>query len=84
MEANPGGNEAFNSFLKNRGIPKGTDIPLKYNSNAASNFSDKIQTVSENKHRIEPPIVKEYGLGILSSAASSVVQSAANAVSKNP
>ncbi|KAK6929133.1 hypothetical protein RJ641_005338 [Dillenia turbinata] len=43
-----------------RGIPKETDIPLKYNSNAASNFQDKILTISENKHWVEPPIVKEY------------------------
>ncbi|KAF5177686.1 Adp-ribosylation factor gtpase-activating protein [Thalictrum thalictroides] len=59
MESNSGGNEAFNAFLAARGIPKGTDIPLKYNTNAAALFRQKIQSLADNVPWDEPPIVQE-------------------------
>ncbi|KAF8395314.1 hypothetical protein HHK36_019257 [Tetracentron sinense] len=59
MESNSGGNNSLNSFLIARGIPKETDIPVKYNTNAASLFRQKIQTISDNLPWLEPPIVQE-------------------------
>ncbi|OVA17918.1 Arf GTPase activating protein [Macleaya cordata] len=59
MESNRGGNEALNSFLSARGIPKETEISVKYNTHSASLFREKIQTLSENRSWIEPPITQE-------------------------
>ncbi|XP_043705262.1 probable ADP-ribosylation factor GTPase-activating protein AGD6 [Telopea speciosissima] len=57
MESNPGGNQALNDFLSARGILKETDIPLKYGSNAAALFRDKIQTLANDRPWHEPPVV---------------------------
>ncbi|KAI3923470.1 hypothetical protein MKW92_052481 [Papaver armeniacum] len=59
MEANHGGNQALNKFLSARGIPKETDISVKYNTRSASLFRDKIEALSDNKAWIEPPISQE-------------------------
>ncbi|XP_034705261.1 probable ADP-ribosylation factor GTPase-activating protein AGD6 [Vitis riparia] len=59
MEANSGGNDALNAFLSARGIPKDTDIPLKYNTNAAALYREKVQAFAENRRWTEPPVVKE-------------------------
>ena len=59
MEANSGGNDALNAFLSARGIPKDTDIPLKYNTNAAALYREKVQAIAENRRWTEPPVVKE-------------------------
>ncbi|PIA54902.1 hypothetical protein AQUCO_00901067v1 [Aquilegia coerulea] len=59
MESNSGGNEEFNAFLAARGILKGTDISLKYNTNAAALFRQKIQSLADNVPWDEPPIVQE-------------------------
>ncbi|KAK8636362.1 hypothetical protein V6N13_124108 [Hibiscus sabdariffa] len=48
------GNEKFNTFLAQCGIPKETDIVTKYNSNAASIYRDRIQALAEGR-----PIVEE-------------------------
>ncbi|CAA6656825.1 unnamed protein product [Spirodela intermedia] len=57
MEA--GGNERLNAFLAERGVPKETDIPAKYNTNAAAAYRDRIQAVAEGRPWRDPPIVKE-------------------------
>ena len=57
MEA--GGNELLNSFLADRGIPKETEITIKYNSNAAKIFRDRILTIAEGRIWRDPPVVKE-------------------------
>ncbi|XP_076890147.1 putative ADP-ribosylation factor GTPase-activating protein AGD6 [Bidens hawaiensis] len=57
MEA--GGNERLNSFFNQYGIPKETDIVVKYNSNAASVYRDRIQALAEGKPWRDPPVVKE-------------------------
>ncbi|CAM6107069.1 unnamed protein product [Calypogeia fissa] len=57
MEA--GGNGALNSFLNEYGIAKETDIAVKYNTNAASIYRDKIQAVAEGRPWRPPPVVKE-------------------------
>ncbi|KAK4348518.1 hypothetical protein RND71_031273 [Anisodus tanguticus] len=54
-----GGNENFNKFVLNYGIPKETDIVTKYNTKAASIYRDKIQTLAEGKPWRDPPVVKE-------------------------
>ncbi|KAL3839556.1 hypothetical protein ACJIZ3_024147 [Penstemon smallii] len=54
-----GGNEKFNAFVLQYGIPKGTDIVTKYNTNAASVYRDRIQALAEGKPWRDPPIVKE-------------------------
>ncbi|XP_042510839.1 ADP-ribosylation factor GTPase-activating protein AGD7-like [Macadamia integrifolia] len=59
MESNPGGNQALNAFLSARGILKETDIPLKYGSNAAALFRDRIQTLANDRPWQEPPVVPE-------------------------
>lgn len=38
-----GGNEKFNIFLGEHGIKKLTDIPIKYNSSAASYYREKLR-----------------------------------------
>ncbi|XP_010267329.1 PREDICTED: probable ADP-ribosylation factor GTPase-activating protein AGD6 [Nelumbo nucifera] len=64
MEANPGGNEALNAFFTARGIPKETDITIKYNTTAATLFREKIQAIVENRPWTEPPIIKEPPLDL--------------------
>lgn len=59
MEANSSGNDALNAFLSARGIPKDTDIPLKYNTKAAAHFRDKVQAIAESRPWTDPPVVKE-------------------------
>ncbi|XP_077212913.1 ARF-GAP domain 7 [Tasmannia lanceolata] len=60
-----GGNEQLNSFLSQYGIPKETDIVSKYNTNAASVYRDRIQTLAEGRPWRDPPVVKEtVGLGM--------------------
>ncbi|KAI3677095.1 hypothetical protein L1987_86715 [Smallanthus sonchifolius] len=54
-----GGNESLNNFLSKYGIPKETDIVSKYNTNAASVYRDRIQTLAEGKSWQDPPVVKE-------------------------
>ncbi|XP_022867326.1 ADP-ribosylation factor GTPase-activating protein AGD7-like, partial [Olea europaea var. sylvestris] len=54
-----GGNERFNQFILQYGIPKETDIVAKYNTNAASVYRDRIQSLAEGKPWRDPPIVKE-------------------------
>ncbi|XP_010253251.1 PREDICTED: probable ADP-ribosylation factor GTPase-activating protein AGD6 [Nelumbo nucifera] len=62
MEA--GGNEQFNAFLSQYGIPKETDIATKYNTNAASVYRDRIQAVAEGRPWRGPPVVKDtLGIG---------------------
>ncbi|KAL2485242.1 putative ADP-ribosylation factor GTPase-activating protein AGD6 [Abeliophyllum distichum] len=54
-----GGNERFNQFILQYGIPKETDIVTKYNTNAASVYRDRIQSLAEGKLWRDPPVVKE-------------------------
>ncbi|ERN07713.1 hypothetical protein AMTRI_Chr08g204820 [Amborella trichopoda] len=54
-----GGNDKFNNFLAQYGIPKETDIIPKYNSNAASIYRDRVQALAEGKAWKDPPVVKE-------------------------
>ncbi|KAL0309832.1 UNVERIFIED_CONTAM: putative ADP-ribosylation factor GTPase-activating protein AGD6 [Sesamum radiatum] len=54
-----GGNEKFNSFIAQYGIPKETDIVAKYHTNAASIYRDRIQALAEGKSWRDPPVVKE-------------------------
>lgn len=54
-----GGNENLNKFMKNYGISKETDIVMKYNTNAASVYRDRIQSLAEGKPWQDPPVVKE-------------------------
>lgn len=56
-----GGNEQLNQFLSQYGIPKETDIVTKYNTNAASVYRDRIQTLAEGRPWRDPPVVKESG-----------------------
>ncbi|CAI9779037.1 unnamed protein product [Fraxinus pennsylvanica] len=53
------GNERFNQFILPYGIPKETDIVTKYNTNAASVYRDRIQSLAEGKPWRDPPVVKE-------------------------
>ncbi|KAF5737151.1 ADP-ribosylation factor GTPase-activating protein AGD7-like [Tripterygium wilfordii] len=57
MEA--GGNDRLNAFLAHYGIPKETDIVVKYNTNAASIYRDRIQALAEDRSWRDPPVVKE-------------------------
>ncbi|KAL7169939.1 hypothetical protein ACSBR2_034899 [Camellia fascicularis] len=57
MEA--GGNEQLNKFFSQYGIAKETDIVTKYNTNAASVYRDRIQTLAEGRPWRDPPVVKE-------------------------
>ncbi|XP_071690553.1 probable ADP-ribosylation factor GTPase-activating protein AGD6 [Rutidosis leptorrhynchoides] len=54
-----GGNETLNNFLLKYGISKETDIVKKYNTNAASVYRDRIQTLADGKSWQDPPVVKE-------------------------
>ncbi|KAE8717305.1 putative ADP-ribosylation factor GTPase-activating protein AGD6 [Hibiscus syriacus] len=58
-----GGNERFNAFLAQYGIPKETDIVTKYNSNAAGVYRDRIQALAEGRPWQDPPVVKESDNG---------------------
>ncbi|KAF8397522.1 hypothetical protein HHK36_016439 [Tetracentron sinense] len=59
-----GGNEKLNAFFSQYGIPKETDIVSKYNTNAASVYREKIQTLSEGRPWRDQPVVKEMvGIG---------------------
>ncbi|XP_010937673.1 probable ADP-ribosylation factor GTPase-activating protein AGD6 [Elaeis guineensis] len=57
MEA--GGNDRLNGFLAQYGVPKETDIPAKYNTNAAAVYRDRIQALAEGRAWRDPPVVKE-------------------------
>ncbi|KAJ8532957.1 hypothetical protein K7X08_015846 [Anisodus acutangulus] len=63
-----GGNENFNKFVFQYGIPKETDIITKYNTKAASIYRDRIQTLAEGKPWRDPPVVKETLKGTTSSS----------------
>ncbi|KAG8376872.1 hypothetical protein BUALT_Bualt09G0109200 [Buddleja alternifolia] len=54
-----GGNEKFNNFISQYGIPKDTEIVAKYNTNAASIYRDRIQALAEGKPWRDPTVVKE-------------------------
>ncbi|XP_055833282.1 ADP-ribosylation factor GTPase-activating protein AGD7-like isoform X2 [Solanum dulcamara] len=54
-----GGNENFNKFVLQYGIPKETDIVTKYNTKAATVYRDRIQSLAEGKPWRDPPVVKE-------------------------
>lgn len=54
-----GGNDNFNKFISQYGIPKETDIVTKYNTKAASVYRDRIQSLAEGKPWRDPPVVKE-------------------------
>ncbi|KAL3531834.1 hypothetical protein ACH5RR_005355 [Cinchona calisaya] len=54
-----GGNDNFNNFISQYGIPKQTDIVTKYNTKAASVYRDRIQSLAEGKPWRDPPPVKE-------------------------
>ncbi|KAG8376873.1 hypothetical protein BUALT_Bualt09G0109300 [Buddleja alternifolia] len=54
-----GGNEKFNNFIAQYGIPKDTEIVAKYNTNAASIYRDRIQALAEGKPWRDPTVVKE-------------------------
>ncbi|KAM7468096.1 hypothetical protein LguiB_015658 [Lonicera macranthoides] len=57
-----GGNDQLNQFLARYGVPKETDIVVKYNTNAASVYRDRIQALAEGQPWRDPPVIKE-GLG---------------------
>ncbi|CAM8964757.1 unnamed protein product [Rhodiola kirilowii] len=54
-----GGNDALNSFLLQYGVPKETEIVVKYNTNAAQVYRDRIQALAEGQAWKDPPVVKE-------------------------
>lgn len=54
-----GGNDSLNKFMAQYGIQKETDIVTKYNTNAASVYRDRIQSLAEDKPWRDPPVVKE-------------------------
>ncbi|XP_075490067.1 putative ADP-ribosylation factor GTPase-activating protein AGD6 [Primulina tabacum] len=54
-----GGNEKFNNFVSQYGIPKETDIVTKYNTKAAAVYRDRIQALADGKPWRDPPVVKE-------------------------
>ncbi|XP_020266022.1 LOW QUALITY PROTEIN: ADP-ribosylation factor GTPase-activating protein AGD7-like [Asparagus officinalis] len=57
MEA--GGNDRLNAFLRQYGVAKEAEIVVKYNSNAASVYRDRIQALAEGRPWRDPPVVKE-------------------------
>ncbi|KAL5992049.1 hypothetical protein ACLOJK_012962 [Asimina triloba] len=57
MEASS--NDALNAFLAQYGVPKETDIVVKYHTNAAAVYRDKIQAIAEGRPWRDPPVVKE-------------------------
>ncbi|PIN11208.1 ADP-ribosylation factor GTPase activator [Handroanthus impetiginosus] len=54
-----GGNEKFNNFISQYGVPKETDVVVKYNTKAATLYRDRIQALAEGKPWRDPPVVKE-------------------------
>eukprot|EP00271_Cylindrocystis_brebissonii_P014173 TRINITY_DN35431_c0_g1_i1.p1 TRINITY_DN35431_c0_g1~~TRINITY_DN35431_c0_g1_i1.p1 ORF type:complete len:550 (+),score=83.13 TRINITY_DN35431_c0_g1_i1:292-1941(+) len=54
MEA--GGNSTLNDFLSQYGIPKDTDIVVKYNSKGAEVYRQKIQAIAEGRSWTAPPV----------------------------
>ncbi|KAK1311741.1 ADP-ribosylation factor GTPase-activating protein AGD7 [Acorus calamus] len=54
-----GGNDRLLSFFRSYGVAKETDIVAKYNTNAASVYRDRIQTLAEGRAWTDPPVVKE-------------------------
>ncbi|KAL3536382.1 hypothetical protein ACH5RR_004843 [Cinchona calisaya] len=54
-----GGNDNFNNFISQYGIPKQTDIFAKYNTKAASVYRDRIQALAEGNPWRDPPPFKE-------------------------
>ncbi|KAG6401489.1 hypothetical protein SASPL_138346 [Salvia splendens] len=54
-----GGNDKFNNFISQYGVPKETDIVAKYNMKAAAVYRDRIQALAEGKPWRDPPVVKE-------------------------
>ncbi|KAH6824857.1 ARF-GAP domain 7 [Perilla frutescens var. hirtella] len=54
-----GGNEKFNNFISQYGVPKETDIVSKYNTKAAAVYRDRVQALAEGKPWRDPPVVKE-------------------------
>ncbi|KAF6134365.1 hypothetical protein GIB67_005757 [Kingdonia uniflora] len=63
MESNPGGNQALNDFLAARSVPKEANISVKYNTNAAALFREKVQSLAENRPWNEPHVVVEFVVG---------------------
>ncbi|URE16159.1 ADP-ribosylation factor GTPase-activating protein [Musa troglodytarum] len=57
MEA--GGNDRLNGFLAQCGVPKETDIVVKYNTQAAAVYRDQIAAVADGRPWRDPPVVKE-------------------------
>ncbi|GAA0159576.1 GTPase-activating protein [Lithospermum erythrorhizon] len=54
-----GGNESFNKFVLQYGVPKETDIVKKYNTKGAEVYRNRIQALAEGKSWRDPPVVKE-------------------------
>ncbi|CAA0842870.1 ADP-ribosylation factor GTPase-activating protein AGD7 [Striga hermonthica] len=54
-----GGNERFNAFVSRYGVPKETDIAVKYNTKAAAVYRDRVQALAEGRPWHDPPVVKE-------------------------
>eukprot|EP00898_Chlorokybus_atmophyticus_P007480 jgi/Chlat1/7733/Chrsp66S07210 len=50
-----GGNKAFNAFLDAYGVPKETEIKIKYNTQAAGFFREKISAAAEGRNYTPPP-----------------------------
>ncbi|CAN0910679.1 Probable ADP-ribosylation factor GTPase-activating protein AGD6 [Linum grandiflorum] len=50
-----GGNEYLNAFLSQRWIPKETDILVKYKTEAAAVYRDRIQALAEGKVCLSNP-----------------------------
>ncbi|CAA6654932.1 unnamed protein product [Spirodela intermedia] len=59
MEA--GGNERLNAFLAQYGVPKQTDIVVKYNTGAAGVYRDRIQALAEGRPWRDPPVKPPLG-----------------------
>ncbi|XP_074567556.1 ADP-ribosylation factor GTPase-activating protein AGD7-like [Curcuma longa] len=57
MEA--GGNDRLNAFLAQYGVPKETDIVVKYNTGAAGVYRERIQALADGRSWRDPPVVKE-------------------------
>lgn len=50
-----GGNGNVNAFLQQYGIPKATDIRVKYNSRAAELYREKLKADLEGRQFVPPP-----------------------------
>ncbi|WOL08445.1 hypothetical protein Cni_G17198 [Canna indica] len=57
MEA--GGNDRLNAFLAQYGVPKETDIVVKYNTRAAAVYRERIHALADGRPWSDPPAVKE-------------------------